>query len=206
MCCRSLHRPANSPYLKGFLSAVCPVLHRIAFPVVSEWCQLHSSIHFGKGSLVLVLHPSSQGTQGTYRHARQSPSLHHRMQLQPVVEAPRMCPVSEGSLHGVVAVYGFEEPKRPRGLLVPIEPTASASSSCVSPRSEKVRTHARAQYILRVLSAGASSRASWNAGNIGSEEQVFCDLLRIPSRRDSGGALAAALVALTLRRSGDRLT
>src|SRR5215218_9409942 len=31
------------------------------------------------------------------------------MQLQPVVEAPRMRPVSEGSLHGVVAVYGFEE-------------------------------------------------------------------------------------------------
>src|SRR5215217_5782167 len=68
-----------------------------------------SSIHFGEGSLVLVLHHSSQGTQGTYRHARHSPSLHRRMQLQPVVEAPRTCPVSEGSLHGVVAVYGFEE-------------------------------------------------------------------------------------------------
>ena len=89
---------------------------------------------------------------------------------------------------------------------MPIEPKASASTSCVSPRSEKVRTHARAQYILWVLSAGAPSRVPRNAGSIGSEEQVFCDLLRIPSRRDSGGVLPAALVALTLRRSGDRLT
>jgi hypothetical protein len=24
---------------RSFLSPVCPVLHRIAFPVVSEWCQ-----------------------------------------------------------------------------------------------------------------------------------------------------------------------
>jgi hypothetical protein len=31
------------------------------------------------------------------------------MQLQPVVEAPRMRPLSEGALHSVVAVYGLEE-------------------------------------------------------------------------------------------------
>jgi hypothetical protein len=68
---------------------------------------------------------------------------------------------------------------------VPIEPKASASSSCVSPWFESVMTHARAQYVLRVLSAGAPSRVSWNAGSIGSEEQVFCDLLGTPSMRRS---------------------
>ena len=68
---------------------------------------------------------------------------------------------------------------------MPCEPKASASSSCLSPRSEKDRTHARAQYVLLVLSAGAPRRAPWNAGSIGSEERVFCELPRTPSWRSS---------------------
>src|SRR5215212_6692102 len=79
------------------VAACCTVLR-------SRWCQ--SGVN---GTLVLVLRPFSQGTQGPYRHARHSPSLHHRMHLQPAVEAPRMRPVSEGSLYGVVAIYVLEE-------------------------------------------------------------------------------------------------
>src|SRR5215216_6369178 len=98
------------PHKYGALCAPgCRVLHRIAFALVSKWCQWHPRIHFVKGSLVLVLRPFSQGTQGPYRHARHSPSLHHRMHLQPAVEAPRMRTVSEGSLYGVVAIYVLEE-------------------------------------------------------------------------------------------------
>jgi hypothetical protein len=29
---------------RGFFSLACPALHRIAFPVVSEWCQYHPRI------------------------------------------------------------------------------------------------------------------------------------------------------------------
>jgi hypothetical protein len=29
----------NPHFYRGFLSPVCSVLHRIALPVVSEWCQ-----------------------------------------------------------------------------------------------------------------------------------------------------------------------
>src|SRR5215213_809176 len=36
----------KSPYLSRFLFPLpCSVLHRIAFPVVSEWCQYHPRIH-----------------------------------------------------------------------------------------------------------------------------------------------------------------
>jgi hypothetical protein len=41
MRCRGLHKLANTPYLSRVLFPACPVLHRIAFPVVSEWCQYH---------------------------------------------------------------------------------------------------------------------------------------------------------------------
>ena len=42
MCCRGLQEVANAAYLGGFFSPVCRVLHRIAFPVVSERCQTTS--------------------------------------------------------------------------------------------------------------------------------------------------------------------
>ena len=45
MRCRSLHRPANPPYSKGFPFFGLPVLHRIAFPVVSEWYQYRPPSH-----------------------------------------------------------------------------------------------------------------------------------------------------------------
>jgi len=33
-------------YIYGvFFSLLCPVLHRIAHPVVSKWCQLHPTIY-----------------------------------------------------------------------------------------------------------------------------------------------------------------
>jgi hypothetical protein len=43
-CCRDLNGLANSAYIEGFLSLPCPALHRIAFPVVSEWCQVPSGL------------------------------------------------------------------------------------------------------------------------------------------------------------------
>ncbi len=50
MRCRGLHRFANTPYLRVCSSLACPVLHRIAFPVVSEWCQYHPRIHLRLGA------------------------------------------------------------------------------------------------------------------------------------------------------------
>jgi hypothetical protein len=42
--CRGLYRLAIAAYQRGFLSLPCCVLHRITFPVVSEWYQQrHSS-------------------------------------------------------------------------------------------------------------------------------------------------------------------
>src|SRR5918995_1579247 len=38
-CFRGLHGSANFPYLSRFFSPAYHVLHRIAFPVVSKWCQ-----------------------------------------------------------------------------------------------------------------------------------------------------------------------
>ena len=77
--------------------------------MVSEWCQRHPGIRLRLEAPLLVLRPSSQGTKGPYRHARHSPSLHRRMYLQPVVETPRMRPLSKGSLDPVVALDRFEE-------------------------------------------------------------------------------------------------
>jgi len=38
-----VQRVANAAFLEGFLSLHCCVLHRIAFPVVSEWYQDEAS-------------------------------------------------------------------------------------------------------------------------------------------------------------------
>ena len=70
---------------------------------------------------------------------------------------------------------------------MPIELKASASLSCVSSLCEKVRTHARAH---SVRPAGnylrePQPRAPRNASGIGSEEQVFCEVLKTPSTRRS---------------------
>ncbi len=39
MRCWGLHGLTNTAYSSRFLSVPCPVLHRTAFAVVSEWCQ-----------------------------------------------------------------------------------------------------------------------------------------------------------------------
>jgi hypothetical protein len=45
MLCRRLQELVNPPYLSRFLFTLpYPVLHRIALPVVSEWCQFHARI------------------------------------------------------------------------------------------------------------------------------------------------------------------
>ena len=49
MRCRGLHEIANPAYLSHFLSLPCPMLHRSAFPVVSEWYQeaiMRRGFHF----------------------------------------------------------------------------------------------------------------------------------------------------------------
>ncbi len=105
---------ANTPYIGSF---VCSTLQRVAphcapdgIRVVSGVCGLRvASTHLDKGSLALVLRPSSQGTQGSYRHSRDGRSLHRRVHPQPVVKAPRMRPVAKGSLDGIVTFYWFEE-------------------------------------------------------------------------------------------------
>jgi hypothetical protein len=56
--------------------------------------------------------------------------------LETVEECKRMPRRGPPSIHGSRP----REPKRPRGLPAPIEPKASAGSSYLSPRSEKVRT------------------------------------------------------------------
>jgi len=38
----------------GFSALVCPLLHRIAFPVVSEWCQYHPPIYSVQGEAHLL--------------------------------------------------------------------------------------------------------------------------------------------------------
>ena len=68
---------------------------------------------------------------------------------------------------------------------MPIEPKTRTSSSYLSPRSKKVRIHARAQYVLRVIIGGSPSRAPRNAGSIEPDERVFGELLRTPSRRNA---------------------
>jgi hypothetical protein len=87
----------------------CTVLHRIAFPVVSEWCQLHPCIHFDNDSLALVFVLRRKAPKAPIASPAHSLSLHRRVHLQPIVETPRMRPVVKGSLDGVVAFYWFEE-------------------------------------------------------------------------------------------------
>lgn len=101
---------ANTAYTGGFSAPRCSVLPRIALPVVSGLCGLRvASTHLDKGSLALVLRPSSQGSQGSYRHSRHGRSFHRWVHPQPVVKAPRMRPVAKGSLGGIVVFYWFEE-------------------------------------------------------------------------------------------------
>src|SRR5688500_9989833 len=45
MRCRGLHKLANPHIQADSFALPCPVLHRIAFPVVSEWCQYRPPVH-----------------------------------------------------------------------------------------------------------------------------------------------------------------
>jgi hypothetical protein len=44
---RTLQGFVDSAYLGRFLFLDLPVLHRVGFPVVSEWCQSRPRIHAG---------------------------------------------------------------------------------------------------------------------------------------------------------------
>jgi integrase len=58
----------QNPHFKGgFFAQVCPVLHRIAFPVVSEWCQTVSGLHALGERLG---HATISQTMDTYSHVR----------------------------------------------------------------------------------------------------------------------------------------
>src|SRR5215212_7195966 len=105
MRCRSVHRLADPAYLSRFLFP--------GLPCVTPYCVLGgvrvvsispSYPPSTKGSLVRVLRPSSKGSKEPQRrHARDNPSPHPRMHLQPVVEAARERP--ESVLGRVVSLY-----------------------------------------------------------------------------------------------------
>jgi hypothetical protein len=44
--CRVLLDLAESAYLRSFSSLPCPMLHSVALPVVSEWCQVASALRW----------------------------------------------------------------------------------------------------------------------------------------------------------------
>jgi hypothetical protein len=84
----------------------------------------------------------------------------HPRSLPKAQKKPRRHPASSGPetvegckrmpRRGPPSIHGSRprEPKRPRVLPAPIEPKASASSSYLSPRSEKVRTLDHPVYSL----------------------------------------------------------
>jgi hypothetical protein len=63
---------------RGSFSQPCPVLHRIAFPVVSEWCQEavdYASLAPTHYELSVYVPPQRLGDAGAYQEHRSSRSL-----------------------------------------------------------------------------------------------------------------------------------
>src|SRR5215212_7684594 len=108
-----------------------------------------------------TLRPSLQGSQEPYRRAHRSPSPHHRVHLQPVVEASRECP--EAVPRCVMSLYsGVEVVRiilRPRLLgLLRAEPRARRQDSVEHTRGEalvedqRLSCSTRDEITRRVLS------------------------------------------------------
>src|SRR5215208_427870 len=66
MGCSGLHRVAHPAYLSRILFSAMPGLHRIAFPVVSEWCQKQVD---GTSPIPLQVRLGKQSLRGGFARA-----------------------------------------------------------------------------------------------------------------------------------------